>query len=139
MPLYEYKCEKCKFEFEELVFNKKENLIVDCKRCGAKANKKLSSFSSVVQNSPNESVDVKIGREANQRWQIYHDRQAKRRSGKELKDVELPKVNGKYRPVMSLGTEKDKINRNDYSKILQKHKQGRAERGQAQFNETGSF
>lgn len=139
MPLYEYKCEECFFEFEELVFNKEGSLFIKCKRCGAKADKKMSPFSSVVQGSSNELIDVKIGREANNRWQLYHDRQKKRRSDKKLEEVELPKVNGHYKPVMSLGSEETKKNRSDYSETLQKHKQNREKRGQSQFSETGSF
>jgi putative FmdB family regulatory protein len=139
MPLYEYKCEKCGFEFEELIFDKGNSSTTICKRCGVKANRKMSSFSSIVPNSPNESVDVKIGKEANDRWQLYYDRQKKRRAGKELKEMELPKVNGGYQPVMSLGTENEKRNRNSYSEILRRHKKERVERGQPQFSGTGSF
>ena len=139
MPLYEYKCEKCNFEFEELVFNEEGSLFIKCKKCGAKAEKKMSPFSSVVQGSTNESVDVKIGRDANDRWQLYHDRQNKRRSDKKLENIELPKVNGHYKPVMSLGDDKAIKNRNEYSETLRKHKQDRVKRGQSQFSETGSF
>ena len=139
MPLYEYKCEKCEFEFEELVGNSEGALVIKCRMCGASAKKKMSSFSSVVQGSTNESVDVKIGREADKRWQLYHERQSARRSGKNLEQINLPKVNGHYKPVMSLGDKKDIKKRNEYSETLQKHKQERERRGQKQFNETGSF
>lgn len=139
MPLYEYICEKCHFEFEELVFNKEGSLLIKCRRCGAVAERKMSSFSSVVQGSPNESVDVKIGRDANDRWQLYRDRQKRRHLDKKLETVELPKVDGKYRPVMSLGSQNTIKNRNEYSETLRKHKQDREKRGQSQFSETGSF
>ncbi len=139
MPLYEYKCKKCEFEFEELILNKEGSLLIKCRRCGAEAERKMSSFSSVVQGSSNESVDVKIGREADKRWELYHNRQEKRRAGKELKEVKLSKKGGQYRPVMALGSEKTIENRNKYSESLQQHRQDREKRGQSQFSETGSF
>jgi len=139
MPLYEYRCEKCGFEFEKLVNTNESSSFSDCGRCGAKAEKSVSSFSSVVRGSSHESADMKIGREANKRWQLYHDRQKKRHSDKNLEKVELPKVNGHYKPVMALGDMKDIKGRDDYSKTLQKHKQDRVKRGQKQFSETGSF
>ncbi len=42
MPVYEYTCDKCKDEFELLVFNNSE---VTCPQCGAQdITKKLSLF-----------------------------------------------------------------------------------------------
>lgn len=57
MPIYEYRCSKCKKEFEVLVFRATEK--VQCKFCGSKKIKKmLSSFgiggnSSISGNSSN--------------------------------------------------------------------------------------
>ena len=44
MPIYEYKCQKCGHEFEELVFEEKE---IKCPKCNSKEIEKLipSSFS----------------------------------------------------------------------------------------------
>jgi putative FmdB family regulatory protein len=42
MPIYEYKCAKCKEDFEKLVFS---NQTVECPKCGARdVKKKLSTF-----------------------------------------------------------------------------------------------
>ncbi len=41
MPLYEYRCEKCRKKFEVLIFNISEK--VKCKYCGSKSIKKLLS------------------------------------------------------------------------------------------------
>ena len=42
MPIFEYRCEECKEEFEELVFGSQE---VDCPNCGSRSvSKKLSLF-----------------------------------------------------------------------------------------------
>lgn len=40
MPIFEYKCGKCKKEFEELVFGDGEDM--KCPACGGKAKKLLS-------------------------------------------------------------------------------------------------
>ncbi len=43
MPLYEYTCQKCHTDFEELVLSKDQEIL--CPRCGSKrAKKKLSVF-----------------------------------------------------------------------------------------------
>ena len=139
MPLYEYKCESCNFEFEELVINKEGSLLIKCRRCGAGAKRKMSSFSSVVKGSFHESVDMKIGKEADKRWQMYHDRQKVRRSDKNLEKIELPKKGNYYEPVMALGSKEEIKKRNEFSLSLQKHRQERVKRGRNQFNETGSF
>lgn len=42
MPIFEYRCEECKEEFEELVFGSQE---VACPNCGSRSvSKKLSIF-----------------------------------------------------------------------------------------------
>lgn len=138
MPLYEFECKTCGFEFEELSNKNSENL-VKCKKCGKDTKKKMSSFSSVVVRSPNESIDVKIGKAAYKRWEMHHERQNKRRSGKELQSFEVPKVGKGYAPAMALGSEEQKTKRKEYSVALQEHRERRKKRGQKQFSETGSF
>jgi putative FmdB family regulatory protein len=136
MPLYEFECESCGFEFEELSNN---NDSVGCKKCGGATKKKMSSFSSRVPGSSNESIDVKIGREANKRWEMHHERQDTRRKGKELKDLEVPKVGKEYAPAMGLGSKEQRTQRKEYSVALQEHRKRRKKRGQKQFSETGPF
>jgi len=137
MPLYEYECESCGFEFEEL--SKKDSNSIECKKCGKTAKRKMSRFSSVVVGSSNESVDVKIGRAANKRWEMHHERQGERRKGKELKSLEVPKVGKEYAPVLGLGTKEQRTQRKEYSAALQEHRKKREKRGQKQFSETGSW
>jgi len=44
MPLYEYKCEQCGEEFEEVKsFREKDN--AECPKCSAQAKKLISAFS----------------------------------------------------------------------------------------------
>ena len=43
MPIYEYRCDECSAEFEELVFGSDPK--VKCPRCGSgKTSKKMSAF-----------------------------------------------------------------------------------------------
>jgi putative FmdB family regulatory protein len=141
MALYEYRC-KCGYEFEELIFDRnKDSSKMKCRICGSLAEKKMSSFSPVVTGgSAVETIDMSIGREANNRWQSYTDRQSKRRKGAELKTFDLPKTNeGKYMPVMALGDSGEKSKRKEYVGALQEHRKERAKRGLGQFDGPGSF
>lgn len=46
MAIYEFVCEKCKKDFESLIFNEQEEKDLKCKNCGSKKIKKvLSTFS----------------------------------------------------------------------------------------------
>lgn len=139
MPLYEYKCKSCGFQFEELV--KKDSDSVKCSKCGAEAAKMISRFSSVITGgSINETVDMSIGREANKRWQTIHDRQSKRRGKKNLQDIPQPQAkDGKYMPVMALGGTSDRESRKEYTSALQEHRKKRVEKGIPQFSGPGEF
>jgi putative FmdB family regulatory protein len=140
MPLHEYACEKCGLKFEELIPQNREALIMPCIVCGGDAMKQISSFSPVVKGSLNESTDITIGREANKRWQKYHDDQSNRRKGKELKTFDLPKTkDGKYMPVMGLGPKKELETRKDYVSALQDHRKDRKVKGIPQFDAAGAF
>ncbi|HOK06446.1 MAG TPA: zinc ribbon domain-containing protein [Syntrophales bacterium] len=43
MPIYEYRCEKCKAEFEKIVFSSGKDEPVICPRCKSKKTRKLMS------------------------------------------------------------------------------------------------
>lgn len=138
MPLYEFKCKKCNFLFEELTGSTKSP---KCKKCGGETIKQVSSFSSIIKGgSSKETVDMTIGREANNRWQSYYDRASKRRSNKQLKEVTVPRMNdGKYSPVMALGNKEDRSKRTEYVGALKEHRQKRIKSGQGQFDGPGGF
>lgn len=139
MPLYEFECQDCGFEFEELS-NKNMADTLKCKRCGGDTKRKMSSFSSVITGgSPNESADMAIGRAANKRWEMHHERQNKRRKGQVFENVEVPKIGNKYAPAMALGSKEERTKRKEYSVALQEHRRKREKRGQKQFSESGSF
>jgi putative FmdB family regulatory protein len=142
MPIFEYKCEKCGYKFEELTVKKEDTAdVTDCKNCGGKAKRQFSSFSHTVKGgSFNESVDMSIGREANNRWQSYYDKQSKRHGDKKPEPVELPKTkDGKYMPIMGLGDKKEVKDRSEYVSALQDHRKQRQEKGLGQFTDKGSF
>jgi len=137
MPLREYKCKKCGYEFEDLV---NDNDVVFCKKCNGEVDLRMSAFSSVIEGgTSNESVDMKIGREANRRWEMYHDRQSRRHKlvGKKPKPLSFPK--GGLAPAMAVGTSKDKEKRSEYSTALNEHRKNRIKEGQRQFSESGPF
>lgn len=46
MPIFEYACDKCSHEFEELTFNRSAK--VNCPECGSKRTKKLMSGFAVT-------------------------------------------------------------------------------------------
>jgi len=141
MPLYEYKCRSCGYIFEELMSSKSTPQTMACKKCGDVSERKMSVFSSVVSGgSPNETIDMTIGREAEKRWQHINDRQNKRRSGKNINTISLPKTkDGKYMPVMGLGSKTDREKRTEYVSALQDHRKKREEKGIPQFSGPGEF
>jgi putative FmdB family regulatory protein len=47
MPIYEYRCEKCRHVFEKLVFSG-DNEPVACPECGGKQVNKLISYASFI-------------------------------------------------------------------------------------------
>lgn len=140
MPLFEYQC-KCGFEFEELVQSLEGSETAKCRMCGAPAQKKISRFSSVIAGgSSNETIDMTIGREANKRWQMHTDKQAKRRGTKTLQQFALPKTKtGEFMPVMGLGNKVQKETRTEYAGALQDHRKRRIAKGQEQFDTAGVF
>jgi putative FmdB family regulatory protein len=43
MPVYEYRCSKCKYEFERM--HQYKTLVVQCPLCGAQVTKRVSKVS----------------------------------------------------------------------------------------------
>jgi putative FmdB family regulatory protein len=142
MPIYEYECKICGLNFEELRTTKEKSEVIPCRSCGSESQRKFSAFSPAISGgSLNESVDMQIGREANKKWQTYHDRQSKRQGTQQLQSFELPqsKEDGKFMPVMGLGNKKEVIDRHEYVGALQEHRKQRSEKGLSQFAGKGAF
>lgn len=141
MPLFEYECGSCGFRFEELINRKDKGAEIPCKKCAAPAKKCVSSFASVMSDgSPTETVDMTIGREADRRWQMHHDRQSERRGDRKFQETAQPQANdGKFMPVMALGRKKEKAKRTEYVGALQEHRRKRKAKGIPQFSGPGEF
>jgi len=140
MPLYEYRCLSCGHEFEELKQVTGSDT-TKCKKCGSESEKKMSRFAPVISGGgAAESVDMKIGREADKRWQLYSEKQGKRRGDKKIEIVDVPKTEtGQYMPVMGLGSKAEREKKKEYSGALQEHRKERVSKGQTQFVGTGAF
>lgn len=53
MPIYEYRCEKCGTQFEELTLSVPEDDRVNCRSCGSKkVSRLLSAFAVHTQSAP---------------------------------------------------------------------------------------
>ncbi len=59
MPIYEYRCNACKAEFEKLVFG--PNPAVVCEKCGSGNTEKLMSRFGMGTSSGNASPDSSGG------------------------------------------------------------------------------
>jgi putative FmdB family regulatory protein len=141
MALYEFSCSKCGLKFEELV-NKTDITQIACIRCGEQADKQMSTFAPVIAGgTPVETIDMTVGRDAENRRKQNEERQNNRRKNYPLKKFDtLPQTkDGKYMPVMALGKQKDVELRKDYVEALQNHRKERTEKGIPQFNEMGAF
>lgn len=154
MPLYEYKCGNCGLEFEEIVSFEKRDTI-KCKKCGCNTIMKMSVFgiSTTIDikrdtvYTPKE-IDKVVGREADKKWESYDSRwserykkrQEKRWRGKTPEIVNIPKdSDGKYTPIMYLGTEREKKIRKEYTEALKEHRKNRIEKGLSQIEGQGAL
>jgi putative FmdB family regulatory protein len=52
MPLYEYQCEKCHQEFEQIVRYSEADLLPACPTCGSQQTHKKISAAASISNSP---------------------------------------------------------------------------------------
>ena len=56
MPIFEYQCRSCRFEYEYLVLNQTEDVPV-CPRCGSSSAQKIMSTASVVRSPSQLATD----------------------------------------------------------------------------------
>lgn len=56
MPIYEYKCQECGNEFEELVFN--QEATVACPKCGSEKTAKLMSACAIQPDGQSLNLDA---------------------------------------------------------------------------------
>lgn len=55
MPIYSYKCKECGEEFDYLVFAKKDEEEIECRKCGSKNLEKLLSTFGLGGSSSSSS------------------------------------------------------------------------------------
>lgn len=80
MPVYEFICTKCEYEFEELL--PINSLNPNCPKCKFETKKTLSSFSSLVKNGKDRSIDCLVGEDSERRWNQVNKRREKRLKNK---------------------------------------------------------
>jgi len=139
MPLYRYICDSCKYEFEKLV---KADCRDDqeCVECGKVAVRDISTGFSVSTQIDTQrqavvtakEIDKVVGSDAEEKWQVHHDRTENRRKG--MKEVDLG-VKGKFNPLALMGDSNQKKLAEHYSEGLKAHREERAEKGQKQFKD----
>lgn len=83
MPIFEFVCNSCGEEFEELVFGKQS---IKCPKCKSPdIIRKISSFASIIKGSPHRSLDCLVGDDANKKWEkIYADKDKKLKEKKKI-------------------------------------------------------
>jgi putative FmdB family regulatory protein len=154
MPLYEYKCENCGLEFEEITSYEKRDLI-KCKICNGNTIRKISTFGINIDINPkkdtvytSKEIDKVVGKESEKKWQSYNEkwkerykkRQEKRWKGKVPEIINIPKdSDGKYSPIMHLGNKKEIELRKEYSEALKEHRKERMKKGISQFDGPGAI
>jgi putative FmdB family regulatory protein len=72
MPLYEFCCSKCSYEFEDLLPLNSEN--PTCPKCNSQTNKKISHVLGIVKGSTNRLMDCVIGAESEKKWKALEQR-----------------------------------------------------------------
>jgi putative FmdB family regulatory protein len=82
MPLYEFQCNVCSFEFETLASSNEEN--PKCNECGGDTRKLVSRFSGVVKGSEHRSIDCIVGEDSDKRWQAVEKRKNIRNKNQEV-------------------------------------------------------
>jgi putative FmdB family regulatory protein len=56
MPIFEYQCRSCRFEYEYLVLSQSEG-VLNCPRCGSSNAQKIMSTASVVRSPSQKATD----------------------------------------------------------------------------------
>jgi len=76
MPLYEYRCLKCEYEFEDILSVDAKN--PECLECHGETEKLISHFFGIVKGSEHRLLDCVVGDDANKKWEILNKRKEKR-------------------------------------------------------------
>ena len=147
MPLYDYVCGSCELKFEEVVSSEGPKEI-KCPNCSEIAERQFPDSISVKTTldskrdtiySPKE-IDKVVGADAEKKWERIEQSRKNRIGNLKLKEMDLPKGDdGKYSPVMHLGSPEDRKLRKDITDIMGEHIEERKAKGVPQFEGEGSF
>jgi putative FmdB family regulatory protein len=77
MPIYEFQCEKCDYEFEEILSINSPN--PKCSECDGTTKRLVSHFSGVVKGSEHRLLDCIVGEDAEKRRGYLDKRREKRK------------------------------------------------------------
>jgi len=150
MPMYEYKCGHCGFEFEDITSFEKKDDTRKCPDCESidVVRKQISSFSFKTSIDPrkgdtvatNKEIDKVVGEASAIRWENLEKRRKERwKKGKPL-EIAVPKDNkGQPRPMEVVGTEKQRQFRKEFSEALREHRKERSKKGLKQFDGPGAI
>lgn len=156
MPLYNFKCIDCKFEFEVLSSYEKRDEEQKCPECGKEAKRlEVNSFAFSTTLDPKrdtiyspKEIDMVVGKDSEKKWQITTDKLAERSAArrkarwgdKKLKEIDIPRdPDGKTTPIMHLGDPKEKNFRKEYVEALQTHRAEREKKGLSQLEGPGAI
>lgn len=156
MPIFDYVCASCGFQFEEIVSYDNRDKVQSCQMCGSESKRKeahrfgvhttLTPGKDTVYSS--KEIDKVVGRESELKWAGYNEkwkdkynsRKHKRIGDRKYDIVDIPKgSDGAYHPAMHMGTEKDRSLRKEFSEALQVHREERKKKGLEQFDSKGAI
>ncbi|MDD5650078.1 MAG: zinc ribbon domain-containing protein [Candidatus Nanoarchaeia archaeon] len=83
MPIYEFSCLSCGYEFEEFLHIDSPD--AKCPECGSETRRLISRFSGVVKGSEHRLLDCIIGEDADKRRSILEKRKEKRKAMSQTK------------------------------------------------------
>lgn len=130
MPLYVFKCDDCKREFEELCSADKRDDPFSCPDCGNLAKRKeVTSFGVSTKINPRDTlvsrkeIDRAVGAASEKRWNTYNDmwsriykeRREARREGRDIREITVRDKGGVV-PFENLGDKKEQGFRKNYAK-----------------------
>jgi len=143
MPLYQYNCPECGFEFEKFC-SVKDRDSQDCSQCGTLAVKQLANSFAVASKvdvdrggvHSAKEIDKVVGEQAEKRWAEIDQSRKDRWKDSGLDEGKTKVVVEKgvnFNPIAMIGASDKQDLGNKYSEGLQAHRAERRAKGQEQF------
>jgi len=78
MPLYDFICEECEFEFEALINYSDDNPI--CEKCGGATARHITRIAMpIVKGSEHRPLDCIVGADSEKKWDFINKRKENRK------------------------------------------------------------